>query len=78
MVRDVTIGWQPHPSFDALSVGGGLYKFPLPTVGHFIKGPSHCVLRVSCLPVKVPPTSYLLRLPVSICSAVSQGFSPFP
>jgi hypothetical protein len=31
-VRVVTVGWTLLP----LLAGGGLYKFPLPTVGHFI------------------------------------------
>jgi hypothetical protein len=33
----LAVGWQPHTSLDAcLSTGIGLYKFPLPTVGHLI------------------------------------------
>jgi hypothetical protein len=36
-VRDVTVGWQLHPSFDGcLPAGSEFSKFPLPTVGHFI------------------------------------------
>jgi hypothetical protein len=37
-VRDVTVGWgKPIPHLmPCLPAGGGLSKFPLPTVGHFI------------------------------------------
>jgi hypothetical protein len=73
----------PH-LMPCLSAGGGFYKFPLPTVRHFIKGPSLWVLGVSHLPglwcllrEGVPPTSFFLGLPVYILSAGPEGFSPF-
>jgi hypothetical protein len=61
----------------------GHYKFPLPTVGHFIQSSSLWVLRVSHLTsfwyiLESPPTSYFLWLPVSILSAGPQGLSPVP
>jgi hypothetical protein len=67
-----------------LPSGGGLCKFPLPTVLHFIKGPSlgeswkSLTSQVSGAFWGVPPTSYFLTLPVSTLSTVPQGFSPFP
>ena len=61
--------------------GGGLYKFPLPTGDSFNVPPfeswESLTSQVSGAFWKVPPTSYLLRLPVSILSAGPQGFSPF-
>ena len=66
-----------------LCAGGGLYKFPLPTVGHFIYGPSLWVLWVSQLPglwyiLEDPSTSYLPGLPFSTLCWLSglQSFSP--
>jgi hypothetical protein len=80
----LTVGWQNHPStLCRLSTGGGLYKFPLPTVGHFIRDPSLWVLKVSHLQglwfnLEHHPTSYLPRLTVFIHFAGPQGFSPVP
>ena len=78
--------WHGNPIPHLMSCfppGGRLYKFSFSTVGHFIKGPSLYVLRVSHLPgllgfCRVPPTSYLPRLSVSILSPGLQGFIPFP
>jgi hypothetical protein len=45
--------WDGNPIphlMSCFSAGGRLYKFPLPTVGHFIKGPSLWVMGVSHLP----------------------------
>jgi hypothetical protein len=66
-----------------LPAGGGLYKFPIPIVGHFIKGPSLSPRNLSPPRSLVhsggtPPNSYFLRLYVSILSAGPRGFSPFP
>ena len=63
------------------STGGGLYKFFLPTVGHFIQGPSLWVLKVSqprdlCYFLEGHPNSHVLRLYISIHSAGPQIFSP--
>jgi hypothetical protein len=45
-------GCNPLPHLmSCLLAGGGLYKFPLPTVRHYIKGPSLWVLRDSQLSV---------------------------
>jgi hypothetical protein len=61
-----------------LSTPGGLFEFPLPTVGHHH---SHSVLRFSYLPVfwcflDVPPLSHTQRLHISTHSVGL--FSPLP
>ena len=65
------------------SKGGGLYKFSLPTIEHYIQYPSPWVLRNSLLQglwciLEGPITSNLTGLPVSIVSAGPQVFSPVP
>jgi hypothetical protein len=82
----LTMGWQPHPLHlkTCPFTGGGLYKFSVPTVEHFIQGPSLWVLRVSRLPglwyiLEGPPTSYLPRLLFSLFLLVLRAsvmFSP--
>ena len=77
--------WNGNPILHlmpCLLARGRLYKFPLLTIG-LIYGPSPWFLRASYLLglwyiLEGPPTSYFLRLPVSILSACPQGFSPFP
>ena len=79
--------WMATPSLlliPCLSPGGGLYKFPLHTVGHFIYIPSLLVLFVSHLSglwyiqEDSPPNPYLSKLAVSILSAGPQGFNTVP
>jgi hypothetical protein len=46
----MTVGWQPQSHLmPCLPAGGGLYKFSLLTVRHFIKSPSLWVLGISLL-----------------------------
>jgi hypothetical protein len=66
-----------------LPSGGGLCKFPLPTVRYlrFLPlNPKSPVPSISLMHSRghLPATSYLLMLPVSILSPVLQGFSSFP
>ena len=73
-------GMATHLSLFLLEVGS-ISSLSLLYKSDFIQGPCLWVLRVSCfvgLFWKVPPTSYLLRFPVSILSVGPQGFSPFP
>jgi len=66
----------PNPPLDALpSTGGGLYKFPLPTVGHFLYGSSLSFLKVSHL---AGFRHILEDTPTSVLSAGPQVFSPVP
>jgi hypothetical protein len=56
-----------------LPAGSGLYKLPQVP----FESPEFLTSQVSDTFWRVPPTSYLLRLPVSILSADPQGFSPY-
>jgi hypothetical protein len=82
-VRVLTVGWQHLPHLMPwLPAGGGLYKFFLTTVRHFIYSPSLWVLRVFHLSgqwciLGGPPNLHLLRLLVSILAG-PQSFIPFP
>jgi hypothetical protein len=70
----------PPPLMPCLSAGGGLYKFPLSNVGHFIpafESWESLTSKVSGAFWRVPPTSYLLGLPLPILSVGPQSFSPF-
>jgi hypothetical protein len=84
-VRDVTVGWQPPPSFDGCPV----FLLEMDSISSLslLSGSSSKVLplgsesltsQVSGAIWRVLPTSYFPRLPVSTLSAGPQGFSPFP
>jgi hypothetical protein len=63
----------PILPLDALSF---YRKFPLPTIEHFIKGPSHWILRVSGKFLVGPSMNHPLILHIFIHSAGLQCFSP--
>jgi hypothetical protein len=66
----------PH-LMPCLPIGCGLYKFPLPTIKHFIPLSPESLSPPRSL-LYSGPTCYLLRLPISILSIGPQHFSPFP
>jgi hypothetical protein len=81
-VRDVTVRWQPHPSLDVLS---SCWRWAL-----YVTSTYYQAFHLRSLPLipeslspprslvefwRVLPTSYFLRLPVSILSTCPHGFS---
>jgi hypothetical protein len=83
-VRAFNWGMATSPLYlkSCASTGGGLYKFPIPTIENFFEGilplsPESLSPGLQYI-LEGAPTSYLQRFPVSILLAGPQGFSPVP